>query len=81
MLREEVKEIAQSLQHILGQAHFIPTLNKEVSLLAAAQAYNSKDPAASDLKKVMETLHEHPPVLEALLKELDILSHELEASL
>ena len=78
MLRENLKDAGQIIQCILSQSLSIEGAStKDVSLLSAAQAFNPKDPASSDLKKVLETLQHYPEATEVMIQELKILCEEL----
>lgn len=78
MMRENLRDTGQILQHILGQPLVITGLSQEISLYDAAAHYNPKDPAASELKKVIETFLQYPDATEALIREMKLLSGELE---
>lgn len=77
MLRENLKDAGQIIQNILTQTLSIPGASKEISILTAAKKFNPKDPATSDLKKVVDALHLYSSATDALLKELELICADL----
>ncbi len=78
MLKETLKESAQILQNILTKAHAVPEVTKDVSLLEAAEQFDVKNPATSDLKQIVTFFSQNPAATHALIKELEILKEDLE---
>ncbi|MBS0615020.1 MAG: hypothetical protein JSR58_00525 [Verrucomicrobia bacterium] len=77
MLRENLRDASQIIQNILTQPLSIPGINRDISLLEAAQSFNAKDPSTSHLKRVIETFHEYREATETMLRELELLADDL----
>lgn len=80
MLKEDLKDAAIIIQNILHQPIAIPKYSKDVSLIAAALEFEDENEpeSLSSLSQVMFTFIEYPEPTETLLRELEIISRDLE---
>jgi hypothetical protein len=76
MIRNKGKDATEHLHHLLMQPLGIVP-DQPVSLLTAAQTYDPKNPALSDLSKVMRTFASHPEMVQALTQELQLIVSDL----
>jgi hypothetical protein len=81
MLQESLKDAAVIVHNILNQPLAIPDVSGDITLLSAALSFDESGVPASHLSQVMQTFIEYPDPTETLIRELEILSDELSASL
>lgn len=74
--REKLRDAGEIVEHILTQPLSIPGLPKNVSLLEAAKTFID-NPASPELKKVLDTFHQHPAALQIMLQEFQLLIDDL----
>lgn len=77
MLKENLKDSSDIIQNILNQPLAIPGAEENVSLYKAAQKFNSHDPKASDLRRILLTLIQYPEHTQILLQELELILQDL----
>jgi hypothetical protein len=76
MLRENLRDAGEIIENILSQPLSINGLEKNISLLEAAQIYLD-NPSSPELKKVAETFLQYPDAFQLMLQELKLLSKDL----
>jgi hypothetical protein len=77
-LRENLKDAGLITQTILTQPVTVPGVSDELSLLEAAQQFNPNDPENSALSKILLSFLQYPEPTQIMVRELEILSRELE---
>ena len=78
MLYENLKDAAIIIHNILNQPLSIPQTTKDITLLGAAISFDDTATPASHLKQVMQTFVEYKDPTELLIRELEILSDDLQ---
>ena len=78
MLRENLKDSAEILSHILNQPLQIPGIVENISLLQAVHNFNAQQPELSDLSKMLRTFSSNPGPTRALIQELELIAHDLQ---
>ncbi len=78
MLEENLKDAAIIIHNILNQPLSIPETNKDITLLSAAISFTEEGIASSHLSQIMHTFVEYPDPTGSLIRELEILSDDLE---
>jgi len=76
MLRDNLHDAGQIVQHILSQPLVLPGLPKELSLLKAAQKY-LEDPTSLEFPKMLETFLHNRAAMDVMLQELKLLAADL----
>jgi hypothetical protein len=77
MLRENVKDCAEILAHILSQPLEITGVAENISLLQALQNFSSQQPEHSDLSKMLRTFAVNQEPTLALIQELRLIADDL----
>ena len=77
MLKENVKDTGEIIETILTQPLSIPGAKTDVSLIQAANHYDSTDAMTSDFRKILLSFLQFPEPTDTLLRELEILKEEL----
>ncbi len=78
MLYENLKDAALIVHNILNQPLSIPETEKDITFLKAAISFDETGMPASHLQQVMETFIEYKDPTESLIRELEILSDEMQ---
>jgi hypothetical protein len=78
MLYENLKDAAIIVHNILNQPLSISDSKKDITLLGAAISFDDTGTPASHLQQVMQTFVEYKDPTELLIRELEILSDELQ---
>ena len=78
MLYEDLHDAAIIIQNILNQPLSIRNCNQDLTLLSAAISFDATGAPASHLQQVMQTFIEYRDPTETLIRELDILSEEIQ---
>lgn len=75
--RETLKDALNIAENIINSEIYTEGKSKGISLLEAAQKFNSQDFENSDLKKILGNLVKYPEGTQVLLQELDLLLEDL----
>ena len=81
MFQESFADAALIVQNILNQPLSIPEAEKDITLLSAALSFNENGVPDSYLSQIMQTFIIYPGPTETLIKELELLSEDLNSSL
>jgi hypothetical protein len=77
MLQEDFTDAAIIVQNILNQPLSIPQTDKDITLLSAAISFNEEGIPDSYLSQIMETFLLYRGPTETLIRELELLSEDL----
>ena len=81
MFQESFSDAAIIVQNILNQPLAIPEADKDITLLSSALCFNESGVPSSYLSQIMQTLIIYPGPTETLIRELELLSEDLNSSL
>lgn len=81
MFQESFIDAAIIVQNILNQPLSMPEAEKDITLLSAAISFNEQGVPDSYLSQIMETFIIYPGPTETLIRELELLSEDLNSSL
>ncbi len=81
MFQESFSDAAIIVQNILNQPLSIPETDKDITLLNAALSFNESGVPSSYLSQIMQTLIIYSGPTEMLIRELELLSDDLNSSL
>jgi hypothetical protein len=77
MLQEDLDDAATIVENILSQPLSVPGAKGEVSLILAANQFQTSEAMTSDLRKILLSFLQFPEQTDTLINELDIISDEL----
>lgn len=80
MLKDKLKDAAESLNNILNQPLQIPGIEEKMTLLQALEKFHEQQPENSNLSKMLRTLSSNPEPTQALIQELQLIIRDLQAS-
>jgi hypothetical protein len=81
MFQESFSDAAIIVHNILNQPLSIPETDKDITLLSAAISFNESGVPDSYLSQIMQTFIIYPGPTETLIRELELLSEDLNSSL